>query len=174
MYIATITFETFCFQYLAGCLMFKLIILAQEAVTEWTFKYPSAVIPNTSLTFLTNSIHQRTGAGVAGKATSSMAYPGFAVITYGSLKHSVCDINIDKWLEGLLYNATETQIYLPPFPILWWTPRDDAPRSLPSSACIWSCRSARIWAIAVDSGRSNRRHGSFASYCTCRTPVWRG
>lgn len=101
MYIAIITFETFCFQYLAGCLMFKLIIFAQETITKWTFKYPSAMIPNTSFAFLTNGIHQRTDAGVTGEATSSVAYPGFAVIAYGSLKHSVCDIiSINSWRDG--------------------------------------------------------------------------
>lgn len=64
--------------------MLKLIILAQVAIAERTLKYPSAVIPNTSLAFLTHGVHQRAGAGVAGEATSSMAYPGFAIVAYGS------------------------------------------------------------------------------------------
>lgn len=91
VHIATITFETFCFQYLARRLMLKLIILAQVAITERALEYPSSVIPNASLAFVTNGIHQRTDTGMRGETTSSVAYPGFAVIAYGSLKHSVCD-----------------------------------------------------------------------------------
>lgn len=92
MHIATITFETFCLQYLAWCLMLKLIILTQVAITERALEYPSAVIPNTSLAFLTNGVHQWTDASMRGEATSSVAYPGFTVIAYGPLKHSICDI----------------------------------------------------------------------------------
>lgn len=71
--------------------MLKLIVFAQIAITEGALEYPPAVIPNTSLAFLTNGFHQGADAGVTGEATSSVAYPSLAMIAYGSLKHSVCD-----------------------------------------------------------------------------------
>lgn len=94
--VARLTFETFSLEHLAGCLMLKLIILAQETIAERTLKYPSTVIPYASLTFLTYGIHQRTDTGVCGEATSPVANPGLAVITYGS--HHSQSRGEDAWM----------------------------------------------------------------------------
>jgi len=71
--------------------MLELIVLAQEAITKRALEYPSSMIPNASLAFLTNGVHQWTDAGMSGETTSPMANPSFTVITYSSLKHTVCD-----------------------------------------------------------------------------------
>lgn len=82
--IAGLALEIFSFQNLAGRLMLELIVLAQETITEGTLEYSAAVIPDSSLAFLTKSIHQRTDTSVRRQATSSVTHPGFAMIAYGS------------------------------------------------------------------------------------------
>lgn len=70
---------------LAGCLVFKLVILAEVCGAEGAPEDPSSVVPDTSLALSAHGVHQRARAWMCRQTFPPMAHPRFAEVTNGAL-----------------------------------------------------------------------------------------
>lgn len=91
--------------------MLKLIVLAQEAITEGTLKDSSTMFPNTAFTLQANCILQRTGAGVRGETLASMAHPCLAEVANGA-NHSRKSSGIHSRMLDHTVASLEHALYL--------------------------------------------------------------
>ena len=71
-------------RYLARCLMFELIIFAEEVFTETALESSSAEIPDSALAFGANYVRQHTSAGVSLEALPSVTNERLAEVTNGA------------------------------------------------------------------------------------------
>lgn len=76
------TFERFCLKNLAACLVLKLIILAQEVLTEGTAEDSPSMIPDTAVTLNAVGISQRTRTRVSAQTFPTMAHPSFTEVAH--------------------------------------------------------------------------------------------
>lgn len=84
--ITRLAFVIFRLEYLAGRLVFKLIIFAEKRAAKGATKYPAAVVPDAALTFRTDCVRQWTSACVRGETTSAVTDPRLAIVTYRPLR----------------------------------------------------------------------------------------
>lgn len=84
MAITRLTLEGLLLQNLTGGLVLKLVILTQEVLAVVTPEDASPVAPHITLTLITNSIHEGTGAGVSLETLPPMTHPRLTEITDGA------------------------------------------------------------------------------------------
>lgn len=82
--IAGLAFVGIRFKNLARCLMFELIIFAEEVFTETALESSSAEIPDSALAFGANYVRQHTSAGVSLEALPSVTNERLAEVTNGA------------------------------------------------------------------------------------------
>lgn len=68
--------------------MLKLVILAQEAVSERAPEHPAPMLPHAPLTLQTHSVCQRACARMSRQALATVTDPAFAEITHSILGRS--------------------------------------------------------------------------------------
>ena len=66
--------------------MFKLIILADEAVAERALEDSPSVVPDSSVALNAGGIGERAGAGMGGETLTTVTDPGLTEITNGTLE----------------------------------------------------------------------------------------
>ena len=100
------TLHVFRLELLTACLVLKLVILTDEAVTVRALEDSSSVVPNSSVTLDAGGISERTGTGMGGETFTTVTDPSLAEIANGTLEG---DEEVERKIRGGEGEARKSQ-----------------------------------------------------------------